>query len=58
MKKMKALYRVNFVCSVFTRAPEGEVPQLEARMEEWLARLEITHDWVLKTQLKTNITKS
>ena len=39
MKKRKTLYRVNFVCSVFTREPEGEVPQLEPRMEEWLARL-------------------
>ena len=42
-------------CSVFTHEPEGEVPQLEPRMGE---RLEITHDWVLETLLKTNITKS
>ena len=40
---------------MFTREPEGEKPQLESRTGE---RLEITHEWVLKTLMKTNITKS
>ena len=42
-------------CSVFTREPEGEIPQLEPRIGE---RLVITHEWVLKALMKTNITKS
>ena len=45
-------------CSVFTREPEGEIPQLEPRTRERLERLEITHEWVLKTLMNTNITKS
>ena len=45
-------------CSVFTREPEGEIPQLEPRIGERLERLVITHDWVLKALMKTNITKS
>ena len=45
-------------CSIFTREPEGEIPQLEPRTGERLERLEITHEWVLKTHMKTNITKS
>ena len=45
-------------CSVFTREPEGEIPQLEPRTGERLERLEITHEWVLKTLMKTNTTKS
>ena len=43
---------------MFTREPEGQVPQLEPRMGERLERLEISHDWILKTLLKTNITES
>ena len=42
-------------CSVFTREPEGEIPQLEPRIGE---RHVITHEWVLKALMKTNITKS
>ena len=45
-------------CSVFTREPEGEIPQLEPRIWERLERLVITHEWVLKALMKTNITKS
>ena len=45
-------------CSVFTREPEGEIPQLEPRIGERLERLVITHEWVLKALMKTNITKS
>ena len=45
-------------CSVFTREPEGEIPQLEPRIGERLERLVITHEWVLKALIKTNITKS
>ena len=40
-------------CSVFTHEPE--IPQLEPRIGE---RLVITHEWVLKALMKTNITKS
>ena len=43
---------------MFTREPEGEIPQLEPRTGERLERLEITHECVLKTLMKTNITKS
>ena len=45
-------------CSVFTREPDGEIPQLEPHIGESLERLVITHEWVLKTLMKTNITKS
>ena len=45
-------------CSVFTHEPEGEIPQLEPRIGERLERLVITHEWVLKALMKTNITKS
>ena len=45
-------------CSVFTHEPEGEIPQLESRIGERLERLIITHKWVLKAPMKTNITKS
>ena len=45
-------------CSVFTREPEGEIPQLEPRIGERLERLVITHEWVLKALIKTNVTKS
>ena len=44
--------------SVFPSEPEGDIPQLELHTEERLERLKITHEWVLKTLLKTNITKS
>ena len=44
-------------CSVFTREPEGEIPQLEPRIGERLERLVITHEWVLKALIKTNITR-
>ena len=40
---------------MFTREPEGDIPQLEPRIGE---RLVITHEWVLKALMKTNITKS
>ena len=43
---------------MFTREPEGEIPQLEPRIGERLERLVITHEWVLKALMKTNITKS
>ena len=43
---------------MFTREPEGEIPQLEPRIGERLERLVITHAWVLKALMKTNITKS
>ena len=43
---------------MFTRESEGEIPQLEPRIGERLERLEMTHEWVLKTLMKTNITKS
>ena len=45
-------------CSVFTREPDGEIPQLEPLIGERLDRFEITHDWVLKTLMKINITNS
>ena len=45
-------------CSVFTREPEGEIPQLEPHIGERLERLVITHEWVLKALMKTIITKS
>ena len=45
-------------CSVFTCEPEGEIPQLEPRIGERLERLVITHEWVLRALMKTNITKS
>ena len=37
------------------REPKGDIPQLESRMGE---RLEITHEWVLKTLMETYFTKS
>ena len=40
---------------MFPREPEGDIPQLESHTGE---RIKITHEWVLKTLLKTNITKS
>ena len=40
------------------REPEGEIPQLEPRIGERLERHVITHEWVLKALMKTNITKS
>ena len=40
-------------CSMFTCEPE-----LEPRIGEMLERLIITHEWVLKALMKTNITKS
>ena len=43
---------------MFTREPEGEIPQLEPHIGERLERLVITHEWVLKALMKTNITKS
>ena len=43
---------------MFTREPEGEIPQLESRIWERLERLVITHEWVLKALMKTNIIKS
>ena len=45
-------------CSVFMREPEGEIPQLGPRIGERLERLIITHEWVLKALMKTNISKS
>ena len=45
-------------CSVFTHEPEGEIPQLESRICERLKRLVITHEWVLRALMKTNITKT
>ena len=45
-------------CLVFTREPEGEIPQLESRIVERLERLVITHEWVLIALIKTNIAKS
>ena len=54
MRRRQTFFRVSF-CSVFTREPEGEIPQLESRKGE---RLVITHEWVLKALMKTNITKS
>ena len=35
-------------CSVFTREPEGDIPQLEPRVGQRLERLVITHECVLK----------
>ena len=46
------------LCSVFTREPEGDIPQLEPRIGERLERFVITHEWALKALMKTNITKS
>ena len=43
-------------CSVFKCEPEGVIPQLEPRTGEILERLEITHEWVLKTLMMIKIT--
>ena len=57
MKRRQTFFRVSFV-RWFTGEPEDEIHQLEPRIGERLARLVITHEWVLKALMKTNITKS
>ena len=57
MKRRQTFLQSQF-CSVFTREPEGEIPQLEPRIGERLERFVITHEWVLKALMKTNSTKT